>query len=250
MKPSFSIFIVAGAALIFSLAGCGKNPQSSNAGNLKLSIRAISGSPGLPGAFGRTGLLKKGASAQAQQITITSAKVVVGEIEFETSLRDSMDFESETPLVVNLDLTGMPTPLGTVSVPMGTYEEMEVEIEKLDPEDGQVYLANPDLQNLSISVQGYVDGDPNAVFVFASAIEEEQEWEFSPPLVIDASSPQTNVVLSIDTRTWFSDGAGGYIDPRSGQNQKTIERNIKASIKVFEDEDDNGEDDDDDDDDD
>jgi len=228
------VILIAIAGLIYLINGCGKNPQSSSSANLTLSIRAM------------TGGLNKNASPPAPQVTITSAKIVIGKIEFETSLRDSMEFKSRTPLVVALDLTGKPTPIGAVSIPLGTYSEMEFEIRRLWPNDGQVYLDNTDLQNRSIAVRGYVNGDTSAVFVFTSALEEEQETEFSPPLVVDANSPQTNVMLTLDTTVWFSNGAGSYLDPRVGQNQQAIERNIKASIQAFEDED--GDDDDDDDD--
>jgi len=231
-----SIILIAIAALAFLITGCGKNPQSSNFASLTLSIRAM------------TGGLNKNASLPAPQVTITSAKIVIGKIEFETSRRDSMDFKSRTPLVVTLDLTGKPTPIGAVSIPLGTYSEMEFEIRRLWPNDGQVYLDNTDLQNRSIAVRGYVNGDTSAAFFFTSALEEEQETEFSPPLVVDANSPQTNVMLTLDTTMWFSNGAGNYLDPRLSQNQYAIEKNITASIQAFEDDDGDGEEDDDDDD--
>jgi len=236
MKQILAIFTWVVLALSFSLTGCGKDPIASNGGTMKLSIKAASGGLG------------KSAGSQAQQITITSARVVLGEIEIETTNEDSMGFESEVPLVVNLNLTGAMTDLGTVSVPFGIYEEIELEIDKLESEDSLAYRANPDLQERSIYVKGYVDGDTNAVFILTSDLDEEQEREFSPPLVVDANSPQVNVVLSLDTTTWFSDGRGGYLDPRLSQNQEAIERNIKASIKVFEDDDGDGNDDGDDDD--
>jgi len=248
MKQSLAIAVTLGIALAFSLAGCGKNPQSSNPGSMKLSIKVMSGSPGLPGAFGRAGL-RKATSSQAQQVTITAAKVVLDEIEIESTNRDSLDFKSDSAMVVNLNLTGAMTEVGTVALPFGTYDELEFEIHKLEPQDGAVYAANPDLQNRSIYVRGYVDGDTNAVFVFMGAIEVEQEQKFSPPLVINENSPTTNIVLAIDTSVWFSDGAGGYLDPRVSQNRDAIARNIKASINTFEDEDDDGEEDDDSDDD-
>jgi hypothetical protein len=212
--------------------------MSSKGGSLRLSIKAMSGS------------LSKAANPQAQQVTIASAKVVLGEIEIENSSEDSMDFKSNTPLVVNLDLTGAPTNLGAVSIPFGTYEELEYEITRLTPQDTAVYNANPDLQGYSISIRGYVDGDTNAVFTFKSAIEVEQEQEFSPPLVINDSSPLVVLMISIDTRMWFSAGAGTFLDPRDPQNQQAIARNIQASINTYQDNDNDGDDDDDDGDDD
>lgn len=233
MKKILSIYGLMGIALGFSLVGCGNDTMSSNGGRLKLSIRAMAGT------------LPKSAGSLAQQVTITSAKVVISKIELESSNRDSMDFMSGTPVVSTLNLTGAMTQIGTVSVPFGTYEEIELEISKLDSTDGQVYTANPDLQNLSVSVKGYVDGDTTAAFTFTSALYAEQEQEISPPLVVDANSPNANIVLTIDTTTWFSNGAGGFLDPRSPQDQTSIERNIKASISMYEDDDDNGEPDDD-----
>ena len=233
MKQILSIIGVIGIALSFSLMGCGNDTMSSSGGMLKLSIKAMAAS------------LPKSASPQAQQVTITSAKVVLSNIELESSNKDSMDFMSASAVVLNLNLAGTMTPVTSGSVPFGTYEEIELEISKLDSTDGQVYTANPDLQNLSISVRGYVDGDTTAVFVFTSALYAEQEQEISPPLVVDANTPNANIVLTIDTTTWFSDGAGGVLDPRTTQNQRAIERNIKASINMFEDDDDDGEPDDD-----
>ncbi len=231
MRYHHSVAAVIGIVLSLAVAGCGKDPMSGTSGNLKLSIKAMSGA------------LAKNAGAQARQVTITSAQVVIGEIEVESTTEDSMDFVSEVPLVVNLNLSGTMTQISTVSVPYGTYDEIELEICKLDSNDGQIYVANPYLQNRTIFVRGYVDDDSTAVFTFTSSLKLEQEQEFYPPLVIDASSPSTNVVLSIDTTTWFSDGAGGYLDPRLPQNREAIERNIMASIKAFEDDDDDGKDD-------
>lgn len=236
MKHLLAIPAVMGAALVFSLAGCEKDSLSSKGGSLRLSIRAMSGS------------LPKAASPQAQQVTITSAKVVLGEIEIENSNEDSMDFKSNTPLVVNLDLSGAATNLGNVSIPFGTYDELEYEITKLTPQDTAVYNANPDLQGYSISIRGYVDGDTNAAFTFKSAIEVEQEREFSPPLAVNETSPVVVLMLSIDTSMWFSDGAGAFLDPRDPQNQQAIERNVRASINAYQDNDNDGDDDDGDDD--
>lgn len=233
MKRFLSIIGVIGIALSFSLVGCSNDTMSSSGGRLKLSIKAMAAS------------LPKSASPQAQQVTITSAKVVISNLELESANQDSMDFMSASAVVVNLNLAGTMTPITSGSVPFGTYEELELEISKLDTTDGQVYTANPDLQNLSVSIKGYVDGDTTAVFLFTSALYAEQEQEISPPLVVDANTPNANIVLTIDTTTWFSDGAGGVLDPRDPQNQLAIERNIKASVNMFQDDDDDGEPDDD-----
>lgn len=234
MKRLFAIAATLVTAITLTLTSCGKNPQSSSPGTVKLSIRVMSPA------------LAKAAGPPAQQVTITAAKVVLDELEIESTNRDSMDFKSDSAMVVNLNLTGAMTTVGTVTLPFGTYDELELEIHQLEPQDGAVYTANPDLQNRSIYISGYVDGDTTAAFVFTSAIEVEQEQNLSPPLVISDNSPATNIVLAIDTSVWFSDGAGGVLDPRLSQNRQAIERNIKASINAYEDDDDDGKSDDDD----
>ena len=134
--------------------------------------------------------------------------------------------------------------------PTGIYEEMEIEIDKLDEEDGAVFTQNPELQYLSIRVEGFLHDDTANTFVFTSDLSAEQETEFEPPLVIDETTPSTNVVLTIDMGMWFVDNNNNPVDPRLEDNRSIIESNIKASIKVFEDDDDDGERDEDDDEDD
>lgn len=224
MRPLLSLVAVSGITLGFSLWSCAKNPMSGTTGNLKLSIKAVPAPAKV--------------AAGVQQVTITAAQIVIGEIEIESSERDSMDFMSSGPLVVNLDVTGSRTTLGAIAVPFGRYDEIEVAIAPLQASAGQVYTANPDLQNRSLLVRGYIDGDSASAFVFASAIRLEQEQELSPPLLVDANSPNANIVLALDTASWFRDSSGGYLDPRLPRNQKAIEHNIKNSLKAFADDDD------------
>jgi hypothetical protein len=131
----------------------------------------------------------------------------------------------------------------TVHVPFGSYSESEIKIDELDEEDGPAYFQTPELRNKSVIVTGYVNGDPNEMFIFASDISAEQEREFDPPLILDENSPSTNVVLTIDMDMWFVDGNSNVLDPRDPNNKSIIEENIKNSIGIFEDEDGDGEDD-------
>ncbi|MGH7454624.1 MAG: hypothetical protein ACRENG_24935, partial [bacterium] len=108
MKQLFSMLMV-GAACTFLSAGCGKDPLSSRTASMTLRVKAVSGS------------LQKNAGLLAPQVTITSAKLVLGDIEFESVGGDSMDFDAPAPLVVNLNLNGTMTEIGTVPIPMGTY---------------------------------------------------------------------------------------------------------------------------------
>ena len=61
-------------------------------------------------------------------VTITRARVVIEEIEFEASNEDSVDFEFEEPFVQDLVVGSSLHEIGTVQVPFGSYEELEIEI--------------------------------------------------------------------------------------------------------------------------
>jgi hypothetical protein len=226
-----------GVILLMLHISC-SSPTSSvpTDGRVKISIKSVGSSA------------SNSLSKLASSVTITNAQVVIEEIEFESDTADTLDFEFETPFVQDLALDTSLHVITTVQVPFGTYEEMEIEIAKLDEEDGAAFTQNPELQNLSIRAEGFLDGDPAKTFVFTSDISVTQEREFEPPLVIDETTPSTNVVLTIDLGTWFVDENNNPLDPTLENNRRTIENNIKASIKVFEDEDDDGEADEDDDD--
>jgi len=183
-------------------------------------------------------------SKSASFVTLTSVRVVIEEVEFENSLEDSLDFELEEPFVRDLLVGSNIQEIETIQVPFGSYKEMEIEIDELGPDDGAVYSENPQLQDISIYVEGFLIDDPTQTFVFTTDLEEEQEEEFDPPLVLDENSLSTNVVLTINMDLWFIDENGNFLDPRSPANKSKIEGNIKNSIDAFEDDDDDGEDND------
>jgi hypothetical protein len=235
---AFKKLIALGAILPILYLSCSPTGPAPTQGNVKISVRAI----------GNTSAAKS-SSPLINSVTISSAQVVIREVEFESSFEDSIDFELEQPFVRDLAVDSTLQQITTIQLPFGTYEEMEIEIGRLDSTDGAVFTQNPLLQNLSIRVQGFVDADPSNTFVFSSDISVEQENEFDSPLVVDETTPSTNVVLMLDMSRWFVDDNNNPIDPTLAGNQRAIESNIKASIKMFEDDDDDGHDDDDDDDD-
>lgn len=205
------------------------------AGTVKISVKSV-----------YSGGFNKGAGfSPVESVTITSAQLVIDEIEFESDGGDSLDFEFEEPFIQDLSLDTNLHEIQTVQVPFGTYEESEIEIDELTEKDSLLYAQNPELQDRSILVKGFVNDDTTQTFTFSSDISASQEREFDPPLVIDENSPSTNIVLIINLDSWFVDDDGDLLDPRSSGNRETIEENIKNSIDVFEDEDDDGDDDDD-----
>ena len=190
-------------------------------------------------------------------LTLTSVELVLREIELERVDDESCDstFEGEDddceefetgPRVFSLPMDGTTDAVVSISgVPDGLYDELEIEVHKLsgDPEDAAILSARPDLSDVSIRVEGEVDdGASSTPFVFATGVEEEFEFELSPP--IDPSAGAVNVTLSVDLESWFKAGDGSILDPLDEANRSEIENNIQQSFEAFEDDDGDGEEDD------
>ena len=96
------------------------------------------------------------------------------------------------------------------------------------------YNANPVMQDLSIRIEGYLNGDPDNTFVFTSELDEEQQHQFDPVTYVAGSA--YHLVFRFDHRNWFSDGEGGYIDPNEAQiasSRSIVEENIKDGFDVY-----------------
>jgi hypothetical protein len=236
MEPIKKVTLILGLMFLVGQISCSNSPTSSTptSGTIKISVKAVTS--GAPVS------VSKSASQSLAVTTITSAKIVISKIKFESIVNDTLDFRFRQPFVQDLMVGADVHVIDTIEVPFGSYKESEIEIDDLEPEDGEVYNQNPDLQDLSIRVEGSFNGNP---FVFTSDLSEEQEREFEPPLVLDENSPSTNIVLVLNLDMWFVDSNGNPLDPSLPNNKSIIENNIKNSLQVFEDEDDDGEDDDD-----
>ncbi len=233
----FSKVLTAGMVGIFLfLAGCSNNLNSPTAdsGSIKLSIKSVSS----PSAAASSGLAK---TAAVSKVTVTNIRIVIKKVKLESSIGDTMDFKFKQPFVQDLMVGSDLHEIATITVPPGSYKELEIKIDRLKSEDGAIYNDYPELQNRSILIKGFVDNDSTASFEFASAMEFEQEQKFDPPIVIDENSASTNVVLTINTDGWFLDANGNFLDPRLPENKSAIEHNIKRSIDIFEDKDHDGE---------
>ncbi|MFZ5623375.1 MAG: hypothetical protein ACOY71_02945 [Gemmatimonadota bacterium] len=162
--------------------------------------------------------------------------------------RDSQDsakrcHEFETgPVLLSLPLGGGVQRAFTIDVPAGTYHDVEFELHKPAGEDDRPFLvANPDFFDTSVRVKGTFNGQP---FTYLGDITAEQELALVPPLEVKEGVP-VNLSLMVDLSTWFLDrGGANFIDPRTanrgGPNQGLVTQNIKASLRVFEDDDRDG----------
>lgn len=248
LKPLVPLF-----CLPFLVVACDSSTDPSMGRDVAISISAE------PSAAG--GGMLTGASDLIQThgddtLILTRVAMVLSEIELErveetecaagVDEDDCEEFELG-PILVELDLNGGVEQFISAMIPVGSYDELEIEIDTPDDdEDADVAFvaANPDFQDVSVRVEGTWNGES---FVFVQNIDEEQELDLSPPLTIDGEGAATNLTLSLDVATWFVRSDGSLIDPRTaldGQpNAEAVEDNIRQSIEVFEDDDRDGEED-------
>lgn len=260
-KQAKQVIVGAGRAataglLGLGLAACGGG-DDGKANEVRLSVSVPTSAAGalsagisaVPGADGLT--LSDGTNT----LVITSAEVVVAEIEFERteatqgcsssdggSGSDDSNDECEKftlkPFLLALPLDGGVAHQITATVAPGEYDEIEIEIDDLDDEDplhAELLARHPELDEVSARVVGTFNGAP---FVFEAKVDFEQELELATPLVVGANSTGVDVTLSIDLAAWFTSGSS-LIDPASAED--LIESNMDRSFECFEDDDRDGE---------
>lgn len=232
------------------LAGCKDSPTSPAAGGtMKLSVLVVSGAPGAP----KIAPAARASAAAVDSVVLTRARLVLRDIRFHTS-DDSLDYRS-APMVLLLQPGAPLQQIAVQGVPPGIYREVEFEVHRVESTDvaamlGAERAAFTDFlqgDRSSIIIEGIVypaGGAPGASFVFRSRMNERQEFEFSPGLVVDNAQVGVNVTLRVNAGTWFRSEDGlTFADPRDGTQAQLIENNLKASLRIFEDNDLNGEDD-------
>jgi len=253
-----SVIGLFGAALL--VAACGDATGPGNTSGVSLSFAV--GAPGAP-APGPGGFFSLAPAADTfavggDELIITKVEVVLQEIELERANAESCDSVSVNhdaceefelgPVLLNLPLNGDIAQLVEIEIDTGTYDEIEFDIHKVsddDAGDAAFRQAHPHMAGQSIRVEGTYNGES---FVYETDLDEEQEYDLSPPLVVDTLATATNVTIRIDVSTWFVDGGGALVDPATANkgevNEGLVKENIKNSIDAFEDEDEDGEDDD------
>jgi len=136
--------------LMALMNACSNNPLSStnsDVGNVTLSIK------GLPNAALSKGVVFSGS---ADEVTVTSARFVIEKIELENKSDSAFDFKFDQPFIQDLLAITSLAEIQTFQVPFGTYDKVKIDIDDLDSQDGDIYVQNPQLQNLSIRIEGLV----------------------------------------------------------------------------------------------
>lgn len=219
------------AALILVFTGCDISGSNSN-GDRKVSVKM--------GVKSSTAPKQIANKATSQAIdSLSEVKMLIEELELESSLdQDSLDFEVND-LIVNLPLDGSEFELISATVPEGVYEKFEMEIEGPDDDSS---VQDPDFYNnsgedndgYSIVVKGVYNGES---FTYRSEADFELELGLNPPLEISGNS-SPSVAINVDPSSWFKDSSGNDLDPNDPSNRETIDENIENSFEAEKDEDD------------
>jgi hypothetical protein len=252
------------AATLVAACSDSMGPTVGEEMSLSFASVATSSTTALAAATVSTGAAGLSVTIGQNELVISSAQVVLEDIEFESEVatcsRDSIAFadheggdrsghddcpEREVelgPVVVDLPVDGSVSTNVSLRVPNGTYDELEYELDDLDddsPREIDEARRHPDLRKNSIRVRGTFNGTP---FTYLSDVEGEVELAFDPPLAITEGG--FNVTIRVDLPSWFTTAQGDLIDPGSanegGANEALVDGNILASFHAFDDRDRDG----------
>lgn len=247
MHQTLRVLIAVSAAGLATGSGACSSSTSPSAQQMTLSFS--SQSPVAAGSASSRGPnFSITVASGANTVVITKAQIVARKFELksvsggscpETDIRgDSCEEMKLGPMLVDLPLgagTTTTTPL-PISVPAGTYRELEMQIHRpvSNPLDVAFTLANPLFAGISIRVEGTFNGTP---FVFTSPLTAELELAFSPAITVAATGG--NITVQIDVASWFKTAAGAVIDPATanagGVNENTVRETIKRSFHALDD---------------
>jgi hypothetical protein len=193
-------------------------------------------------AFSR-GLAERsgGSTSDVNSLEIERVYVVLGRVKLETAGDGTSDFTDERSLVIELGQGQGPVLAVTADVPAGTYKELELAIDKLEPGhllEQSMIDTYPGLRDASILLEGTItlDGSGPQDFTFAAALDVDLEVIFAPPLTISSPEPGSTLLsLVLDASGWFYSPTGELVNPLNEANRSVIEAAIQKSIELFED---------------
>ena len=151
------------------------------------------------------------------------------------------------PYLLDLPLGGGVTRGFSVGVDTGSYDQLRIKIHKPeddgDAKDVAFVAAHPEFNKVSIRAVGTFNGQP---FAFVTDLNAQQRMDLVPPIVVADSVTNVDITIDVDLTSWFSDGAGGLVDPNTGNkggvNDNLVNDNIRDSFHAFRDEDRDGHD--------
>lgn len=163
---------------------------------------------------------------------------------------DACESFNAGPFLLDVPLGGGVDRAFAVLVDTGTYDQLRIKIHKPRSDSGDVkdaafLAAHPEFDKVSIRAVGSYNGTP---FVFTTDLNVEQRIRLIPPITVADAATNVDVTIKVDVSNWFTDGAGGLVDPatgiKGGSNDNLVRNNIEASFHAFRDGNHDGHDDD------
>jgi hypothetical protein len=150
------------------------------------------------------------------------------------------------PVLIDLPLDGTTTVVLDALVPAGTYKRLQARLHAVKPGDEGVadfLTAHPEFEGISVKVVGVFTDAQGAdhAFTFTSRMNVVSAINFDEPVTVGAGT--TNLTIDVDVGSWFTGASGAVLDPTDAANQRAIEKNIRRSLRAFEDDDHDGDDD-------
>lgn len=162
-------------------------------------------------------------------IVLDTVKILLKDIKFRQAAGDSSNVKVG-PMVVYLNLNGIPTEFAAGIVIAGNYDKIKFRLHK--PEAGDV-ISDPEFiagssgeLRYSVIVKGTYNGVP---FIYKSSKTATQEVNLKNYVNLTAEV-KTNVTLSVDVNSWFYKDTV-VLNPNNIDNQNDIDNNIKDSFK-------------------
>jgi len=222
MLAVFAVMIIAGCSNDV-ISPAGNSPNSSD--NLTLSVMSDEN------------------FTDANEIIITEAKCLIGEVELETEPSSSSINLPLNPFVVNLNSFSSAQLIASVNIPQGAYKKIKFQIHKPEdnetPQDPEFKTGESGNQRFSVIIKGTYNGNS---FIYRS--RKSVNLIFSLNNLLTVGETSRNLTFLINSSQWFTNN-NTTIDPRNSSFEDIIDDNIKNSFKrIFRDDNRDGQPDD------
>lgn len=170
------------------------------------------------------------------ELTVTRATVVLSELRLMNRTETGeLTFETIRPYVLDITSLDAVKTLASIEIPdADEFVRIEFRIDDLDKAYTEVVAEYPFMEEKSIRVEGYVNGDPSQSFLFETDLNETLRIEFAEPITL-SPAVSSNLLFALNVEQWFGSEFGGILDPRDSNNFSDIEHNFKNVIDAFED---------------
>lgn len=173
-------------------------------------------------------------------ITISEAKVLITNVEFEKESNGKDELHQRGPLVYVFNLNSGVKEMGTQYLIRDNYTKIKFQIHKLEdnetPPDPEFKEGSGANQRYSFIIKGTYNGNS---FIYKSKQSANIVLNFSGGTE-NINLKTANVTVVFNKLNWFKNGST-ELNPNDPQNESVIDNNIKNSFKrVFRDDDKDG----------